>query len=107
VSAGLCMRTRKTSRPGGPVAAATASTQLDAPEVLDLHQACGFNEAAERELGRDLVAAAQPLGPRSHYGDFFPFTSASLISFSSAVSMAFSPGAPTHLCRITPVGSRT
>jgi len=33
--------------------------------------------------------------------------SASLIRFSRAVSMAFSPGAPTHLCRITPLGSRT
>src|SRR5262249_12941606 len=41
-----------------------------------------------------------------HLGAPFPLRSASASSFSRAVSMAFSPGAPTHLYRITPLGSR-
>src|SRR5262249_35182437 len=36
----------------------------------------------------------------SHFGVSFPVLSASWISLSRAASMAFSPGLPTHLCRI-------
>lgn len=34
---------------------------------------------------------------RCYFGGFFALLSASSISFSSAVSMAFPPGAPAHL----------
>src|SRR5262249_47563672 len=46
-------------------------------------------------------------GSQRHFGAFFAFPSAWWISFSRAASMAFSPGLPTHLERITPRASRT
>jgi hypothetical protein len=39
--------------------------------LLDLHQACGLNEAAEQVLGRGLIEAVQPLGPGLTLVTFF------------------------------------
>jgi hypothetical protein len=64
--------------------------------LFDLNQARRLNESAEQLHGHGW-----------NYGDLFLFTSTSWTSFSRAVSMAFSPGAPIHLYRITPFISRT
>src|SRR5438309_11822565 len=48
-----------------------------------------------RRCGLQAFLSAGRVG--SHFGEFFSFPSASWISFSRAVSMAFSPGLPTHL----------
>jgi hypothetical protein len=49
------------------------------------------------ELGRSLAALSRGLGPRRHCAGFFVLFTASWSSFSKAVSIAFSPGPPTHL----------
>lgn len=53
----------------------------------------------------DCRGAARQLGGKRYFGVFL--SSASWISFSNAVSMAFAPGLPSHLCRITPWESMT
>src|SRR5262249_43847470 len=83
-------------------------------DLLDL------NEALE-QLGRDFPQAAQVVHPlvgsiasagRAAKGSVppsrppgfsLPSFSAASISFSSAASMTFSPGAPAHLWRMTPL----
>src|SRR5262249_28300434 len=67
---------------------------------------CGTNHNRLWSAQRTLPFPRKA-GPGSPYGAFFPFVSASSISFSTALSIAFSPGAPTHLWRIPPLGSST
>jgi hypothetical protein len=54
----------------------------------------------------DCHSRKRPGGKR-HFGVFLASLSASWINFSKPASMAFSPGLPAHLWRITPSGSMT